>query len=170
MTAYIVSELFRIQNIKTVCVPVNLRETENLFGNYVGRIDISRKNIEGEQNSTSAINRQIRRILENKNEIEKGEQILNLIHPGFYDDVIFSVYSNEANAFAKKMSNFIGYKNENAITFLSNLKTIDFACSSNLKVSNLSFYPPHPIERCATIGIVTQDDQMIITIQKFRKG
>jgi len=172
ITSYIVSELFRVQNVETICLPVDAREIENTFGNFVGRIDISRKSIEKEldtQNRVVIINKYIKSILENKDEIYKGEEILNLIHPGFYDDVIFSVYSDEANSFAKKMSKFIGYKNETLTTFVSNLKTVNFDCQSNLKITNLCFYPPHPIERCSTIGIVTQNDQMIITIQKFRK-
>lgn len=172
ITSYIVSELFRVQSVETICLPVDSREIENTFGNFVGRIDISRRSIEKEsnaQNRIAIINKYIKSILENRDEIYKGEKILNLIHPGFYDDVIFSVYSDEANSFAKKMAKFIGYKNETLTTFVSNLKTVNFDCQTNLKITNLCFYPPHPIERCSTIGIVTQNDQMIITIQKFRK-
>lgn len=54
-------------------------------------------------------------------------------------------------------------------SFISNLKTVCFDCESNMKISNLCFYPPYPPERTSTIGIVTQNDQMIITIQKIRK-
>lgn len=172
ITSYIVSELFRVQNVETVCLPVDSRETENTFGNFVGRVDILRRSIEKEsdtQNRAAIINKCIKSILENKDEIYKSEEILNLIHPGFYDDVIFSVYSNESNSFAKKMSKFIGYKDEKPTTFVSNLKTVNFDCQTNLKITNLCFYPPHPIERCSTIGVVTHNDQMIITIQKFRK-
>lgn len=172
ITSYIVSELFSVQNVRTISLPVDLRETENTFGNYVGRIDISRKSIGKEsntQNQAAIISKYIKSILESKEEIYNGVEILGQIQPGFYDDVIFSVYSDEANSFAKKMSKFIGYKNETRTTFVSNLKTVYFDCQTNLKITNLCFYPPHPIERCSTIGIVTQNGQMIITIQKFRK-
>lgn len=172
ITSYIVSELFTVQNVDTVCLPVNSREADNTFGNFVGRIDISRKSIEKESdvhNRAAIINKHIKSILENKNEIDKGEEMLNQIHPGFYDDVIFSVYTEESNLFAKKMSKFIGYKDDKPTTYVSNLKIVNFNCKANLKISNLCFYPPHSIERSSTIGIVTQNDQMIITIQKFRK-
>ena len=36
-------------------------------------------------------------------------------------------------------------------------------------VSDLCFYPPHPGERYATMGVVTYKNQMVITVQKFRK-
>lgn len=172
ITSYIVSELFRVQNVGTVCLPVDSRETEDLFGNFVSRIDISRRSIEKELDTHSRatiINKHIKSILENKSEIDKWEEMLNQIHPEFYDDVIFSVYTDESNLFAEKMSKFIGYKDNNPTTFVSNLKTVNFDSKTNLKISNLCFYPPHPIERTSTIGIVTQNDQMIITIQKFRK-
>lgn len=172
ITSYIVSELFRVQNVDTVCLPVDSRETETLFGNFVSRIDISRGSVEKELDTHSRatiINKHIKGVLENKSEIDKSEEMLNQIHPEFYDDVIFSVYADESNLFARKMSKFIGYKDNKPTTFVSNLKTVNLDSKTNLKISNLCFYPPHPIERTSTIGIVTQNDQMIITIQKFRK-
>src|SRR5699024_3471376 len=123
-----------------VCLPVNSREADNTFGNFVGRIDISRKSIEKESdvhNRAAIINKHIKSILENKNEIDKGEEMLNQIHPGFYDDVIFSVYTEESNLFAKKMSKFIGYKDDKPTTYVSNLKIVNFNCKANLKISNL---------------------------------
>jgi hypothetical protein len=172
ITSYIVSEVFRVQNVETVCLAVNSRESENTFGNFVGRIDIPHRSIEKESNIQSriiTINKYIKSILGNMKEMDKGEEILNLIHPGFYDDVIFNVYSSESNPFAKKMSKFIGYKDNKPTTFVSNLKTVIFDCKVNSRISKLCFYPPHPVERFSTIGIVTQNDQMVITIQKFRE-
>lgn len=172
ITSYIVSELFKTQKVERVFLAANLREADNTFGNFVGRIDILRKSIEKEsdtQNQAAIINKYIKSILENKNEMDKSEKILNLIHPQFYDDVIFSVYSNESNLFAKKMSKLISYKDEKPTTFVSNLKIINFDCKANFNISNLCFYPPHPLERYSTIGIATQNNQMIITKQKFGK-
>ena len=31
---------------------------------------------------------------------------------------------------------------------------------------DLSFYPPHPKERTSTIGIVTLNNQMVLTVQQ----
>lgn len=172
ITSYIVSRLFAAQNVERILLAADLRETENTFGNFVGRIDISRKSIEEKsntQNQEKLINNYIKGILENKSDIDKAEKILDLIHPEFYDDVIFSVYSNKPDLFAKKMSRLIGYKDDKPTTFVSNLKVIDFDCKANVKVSDLCFYPPHPLERYSTIGIVTQNNQMIITKQKFNK-
>lgn len=172
ISSYIVSELFRMQNVDTVRLAVDTRETETLFGNFVSRIDISRGSVEKESDIDSRvtiINKQIKGVLENKSELVKSEEMLNQIHPEFYDDVIFSVYADESNLFARKMSKFIGFKDNRPTTFVSNLKTVNLGFETNLKISNLCFYPPHPMERTSTIGIVTQHDQMIITIQKFRK-
>lgn len=172
LTSYIVSKIFEVQNIEMLCLPTDLRTDDNCFGNYVGRIDIPLKIISGESNAESRIiliDKHIKKIRGNKALTDDSQELLEQIQPEFYDDVIFDVYSDFSNPFVRRMAGVIGYKSTKPTMYLSNLRSVVLPYSEKLTVGNLCFYPPHPIERVSTIGIVTHNDQMIITIQKFRK-
>ena len=172
ITAYLVSKIFEKQHVDTICLPMDFREAEHIFGNFVSRIDISRRSMEKETDKwkqKKAIDRCIKKAIYNKVEREQKEEILRQIHPGFFDDVIYDLYANVANSFARKMTRLIGYKENGPTTYFSNLKYIEIPCTANSALCNLCFYPPHPLERFSTIGVVTQNEQMTFTIQKFRK-
>ena len=163
LTAYLVSEVLKRQKVDTVCLPVDTRTSSDLFGNFVGRIDIARKSVErSSDHRLLAIHRMIRTARELQ---DAPGQILSQIHPQFYDDVIFDAYGGRPNPPARRMAKLIGYKDPRPTTFVSNLKQVQLAPH----ISNLCFYPPHPMERYATIGVVTLNNQMVITVQKKGK-
>lgn len=172
ISAYIVDEVFKEQKVETVCLPVDTRVKSELFGNYVSRIDIKRKDIgksPDENERLKAIGGLIKSKLENREEIDRGEKMMDSICPDFFDDVIFSAYTDKSVLFAKKMAKMIGFKDERPTVFVSNLKTVDFEEDESFLVANTCFYPPHPTERLSTVGVITQKNQMIITTQKFKK-
>lgn len=165
VTAYLVSEVLKRQQVDTVCLPVDTRKSSDLFGNFVGRIDITRKSVEKAPTEAARlllIHQMIRSSLQQQ---DTSGQILNLIHPQFYDDVIFDAYGGHPNPTARRMAKLIGYKDPRPTTFVSNLKQVQL----DPHISNLCFYPPHPMERHATLGVVTLNGQMVITVQKVRK-
>lgn len=163
LTACLVSEVLDRQKVDTVCLPVDTRPSSDLFGNFVGRIDIARKSVENTaDHRLPAIHRMIQ---SGKQRQDASGQILSQIHPQFYDDVIFDTYGNRPNPTARRMAKLIGYKDSRPTTFVSNLKQVKLPPN----ISNLCFYPPHPTERYATIGVVTLNGQMVITVQKQRK-
>ncbi len=166
LTAYMVAELLKNRDLDMVCLPVDTRSSSDLFGNYVGRIDIGRKSLVKQENIPRAIQQTIQNALQDKTGQARSEQLLSGIPPQFYDDVIFDVYGDRPKPSVRPMAKLIGYKDPRPTTFLSNLKEV---CLQAEYVSNLCFYPPHPAERYATIGVVTYKNQMVITVQKFRK-
>lgn len=172
ISAYLVNELFEKQHVETVCLPVDTRVSAELFGNYVSRIDIKRRDIgksSDENERLKAIGGLIKSKLENREEIDRGEKMMDSICHDFFDDVIFSAYTDKSVPFAKKMAKMIGFKDERPTVFVSNLKTVDFEEDESFFVTNTCFYPPHPTERLSTVGVITQKDRMIITVQKFKK-
>ena len=65
--------------METICLPVDSREIENTFGNFVGRIDISRKSIEMEldtQNQAVIINKYIKAYWKTKMKFIKAKKYL----------------------------------------------------------------------------------------------
>lgn len=119
-----------------------------------------------QENAPQAIQQTIQNTLQDKALQERSEQLLSQICPQFYDDVIFDVYGGRPKPSVRPMAKLLGYKDPCPTTFLSNLKEARLQAEH---VSNLCFYPPHPAERYATIGVVTHKNQMVITVQKFRK-
>lgn len=173
VTAYFAAELFARQNVERICLPVDTRQAPNCFGNFVGRIDLFRKDPEPEaalEDRACYIHRQIQSQLADPPALSKGEAILEALHPGFFDDIIFSTYTHRSDPFAKKMGKLIGYKDATPTSFVSNLKTVSFDPDDRLQISRLCFYPPHPAERVSTIGIVTCQEEMIVTVQQFIHG
>lgn len=76
ISAYIVDEVFKEQKVETVCLPVDTRVKSELFGNYVSRIDIKRKDIgksPDENERLKAIGGLIKSKLENREEIDRRE-------------------------------------------------------------------------------------------------
>lgn len=161
-----VSELVKNGDLDMVCLPVDTRSFAGCFGNYVGRIDIDKKFLGKQENISQAIQQKIRHALQDKDAQVRSELLLSKIPPQFYDDVIFDRYGDRPKPSLRTTAKLLGYKDSRPTAFLSNLKEARLQAEN---VSDLCFYPPHPVERYATIGVVTYKNQMVITIQKFRK-
>lgn len=171
LTAHLVNEVFENRDVETVCLPTDTREKENTFGNFVGRIDIKRKDlgkITDNAERLKKIGAFIKNRLKNKSETDKGTEIMRRINPEFFDDVIFGTYTGNLSPFTKRMAKIIGFKDEKATSFVSNLKKVEFERKDDFYITNTCFYPPHPTERFSTVGVVTQDNQMIITVQRYK--
>ncbi len=173
VTAYIASALFEKMNVDLICMPIDTRIEKMDFGNYVSRIDVLRKDA---YDSTSfsktalKINEKIKSYKNNSEEQLKNELLLSTINPLFFDDVIYDAYTERNIPYARKMAEMIGYKTgKQKTSFISNLRTISFSITNLDTIKSVAFYPPPTLERISTIGIVTFNNQMIITIQKFRK-
>ncbi len=166
LTAYMASELMKQGDLDLLCLPVDTRSTRGLFGNYVGRIDIEKKSLRKQENIPQAIQQKIRQALEDKEAQIRSERLLSKIPPQFYDDVIFDSYGDRPKPPVRSTAKLLGYKDPRPTAFLSNLKEVQLHAED---VSDLCFYPPHPAERYATMGVVTHKNQMVITVQKFRK-
>ena len=166
LTAYMVSELANNRDLDLICLPVDTRSCPGSFGNFVGRIDIDRRFLRNRDNIPQAIQSRIRQALEDRDAQARSQQLLSRIPPQFYDDVIFDRYGDRPKPSVRSTAKLLGYKDPRPTAFLSNLKEVQFQAEG---ISELCFYPPHPAERYATIGVVTYNNQMVITVQKFRK-
>lgn len=166
LTAYMVSELANNRDLDLICLPVDTRSCPGSFGNFVGRIDIDRRFLRNRDNIPQAIQSRIRQALEDRDAQARSQQLLSRIPPQFYDDVIFDRYGDRPKPSVRSTAKLLGYKDPRPTAFLSNLKEVQFQAEG---ITELCFYPPHPAERYATIGVVTYNNQMVITVQKFRK-
>ena len=171
INSYLIVMVFENQDIEMISIPVNLRCDDYIGGNYIGQINIDKRIIMDKLNfkdKLKVIDEKIKRMLQEKHDIINGVALLDNINPSFFDDIIYDKYSSFSNPGSMRMNDIIGYRNRKKTTFISNLKTINLPISSVFKVKNLFFYPPAVLDRIATMGVVSLDDQMSITVQNYK--
>ncbi|MDY3767845.1 MAG: condensation domain-containing protein [Lachnospiraceae bacterium] len=171
ITSYLTAKIFEEAKVDGVSLPVDLRKGTKKMGNFVGRIDIMRCDIEKAKEIWEKAEK-IHKILQSKKAertfLMAGVKLLADLEPTFVDDMIYAQCRGEQNQRVTQVSKILRYKEKENIIGISNLNKFEIDTEERV-VSNLFFYPPAAIERRAMMGVVSFRDQMSITCQKLER-